>query len=369
VTLIRGLSEQVDSMRRFGEAMQAGLERRHEIDVRSRRMTPSPHAGPDVAGRLYRNLDEFVRFPAQVRAARAGGPPSDVFHVMDAGHAHVISHLPCARTVVSCHDVRELRVREVDPGERRADRLLSLRLRLHLRGLRTAGAVVCSSAASRRDIATLTGVSAHRIRVIPKGIGDEFVVLPDPERERLRAELCLSRHLVLSVTSGSKWKNLPVIARAVAALRAEGLDVTLIRVGAPLAPEHSCLARDLLGAGMRDLGHVSDQRLVELYNACDLLLFPSLLEGFGRPPVEAMSCGLPVVASSAEPFAEVLGDAALLPDPRDERAVTAAARAALLDPDLVGGLRARGLERAARYTWTATVDAYIDVYRDLVSRG
>jgi glycosyltransferase involved in cell wall biosynthesis len=78
-----------------------------------------------------------------------------------------------------------------------------------------------------------------------------------------------------------------------------------------------------------------------------------------------MSCGLPVVASSAEPFAEVLGEAALQPDPRDERAVTEAARAVLLEPDLAARLRARGSARAARYTWTAAVDAYIDVYREV----
>jgi glycosyltransferase involved in cell wall biosynthesis len=367
VTLLRGLSEQVDSMRRFGEAMQAGLAAHPEVLLRSRRAMPSPRAGPHLLGRVHRNLDEFVHFPAQVLAARACRPESDVFHLTDSGHAHVVGYLPSVRTVVSCHDVRELR-REVDPGDARVDRLVSLRLRLHLRGITTAAAVVCSSTASRRDIAALTGVPAQRIRVIPKGIGDEFVVLPGTERARLRDRLGVDGPAVLSVTSTSKWKNLPVIVAAIAALRAEGLGVTLIRVGAPLERTQARRAHELLGDGLHDLGRVSDRRLVELYNACDLLLFPSLLEGFGRPPIEAMSCGLPVVASSAEPFAEVLGDAALLPDPHDARAVAGAARAALLDRELAAGLRARGSTRAARYTWEATVNAYVDLYAEVAHR-
>ena len=150
-------------------------------------------------------------------------------------------------------------------------------------------------------------------------------------------------------------------------LRASGVDVTLVRVGAPLEPGLARLARDVLGGGLCDLGRVSDERLVELYNASDLLLFPSLLEGFGRPPVEAMSCGLPVVASSAEPFAEILGDAALRPDPHDVLAVAAAVGAVLGDPALAATLRERGFARTRGYTWAATIEAYVDVYREVLA--
>jgi glycosyltransferase involved in cell wall biosynthesis len=368
VTLLRGLSERMDSMRRFGAAMEEGLAARPEIVLRPRRATASRRSGPDLLGRVHRNIDEFVHFPAAVGAAAARRPPSDIFHLTDSAHAHAISRLPAARTVISCHDVRELRVREVDPGDAWLDRLLRLRLRVHLRGIAQAAAVVCSSTAARRDISELAGVPIERITVIPKGVGNEFAVLGADERARLRAELGVGPHAVLSVASGSKWKNLPTIIKAIARLRADGVDVTLIRVGAPLPAAQSGLAGELLGSGLQDLGRVSDQRMVELYNACDALLFPSLLEGFGRPPVEAMSCGLPVVASSAEPFAEVLGDAALLPNPHDVESVAAATRAVLLDPALAGDLRRRGTARAGGFTWAATVDAYVAVYDEVAER-
>jgi glycosyltransferase involved in cell wall biosynthesis len=354
-------------MRRFGDAMEAGLDARPDVEMRSLRMRASPRAGPHLAGRIQRNLDEFVRFPASVRPL--GTQRFDVFHITDAAHAHLLASLPPNRTVVSCHDLREMRAREIAPGRPTHDLLRGWRARVHAHGLRAAGAVVCSSPASARDIVRLTGVPENRIAVIPKGVGAEFVVLAPANRARARAGLGLAGHVVLAVASGGAWKNLPRVFRAVAALRADGLAVTLVRVGGPLAAPEQELGRELLGGGLLDLGRVSDARLVELYNASDLLLFPSLFEGFGRPPIEAMSCGLPVVASSAEPFADVLGDAALRPDPHDVAAIAAAARAVLLDTDLAAGLRARGFAVARRYTWPATVAAYVEVYRDVLRRS
>ena len=208
ITLVRGLSEQVDSMRRFGEAIEAGLGERPDVELRSLRMVASPAAGPGLVGRVHRNIDEFVRFPAAVSdVVLASGSPTTVFHITDSAHAHVISRLPAQRTVVSCHDVRELRAREVAAGPVVRDRLRMWRTRAHVHGMKRAGAVVCSSVASRGDIAALTGVPERRIAVIPKGVGDAFVVLPEPARARARAELYAGRHVVLSVGAGSAGRT------------------------------------------------------------------------------------------------------------------------------------------------------------------
>jgi glycosyltransferase involved in cell wall biosynthesis len=93
---------------------------------------------------------------------------------------------------------------------------------------------------------------------------------------------------------------------------------------------------------------VPDADLPDLYAAARVFAYPSLYEGFGIPPLEAMACGTPVVASTAGAFPEVLGDAALLVDPLDEAALADALRAAADDH---GALRRRGLERAAHYSW------------------
>jgi len=117
---------------------------------------------------------------------------------------------------------------------------------------------------------------------------------------------------------------------------------------------------------VRFLGYVPAEDLVALYNLADLFVFPSLYEGFGLPPLEAMACGLPVVASTAPALREVLDDAALLVHPQDVVALTEAMAAALRDEALRSRLRQAGLRRAAQFSWERTARETAAVYREAV---
>ena len=114
--------------------------------------------------------------------------------------------------------------------------------------------------------------------------------------------------------------------------------------------------------GARALGRVSGEELVRLYRTSAALVFPSLYEGFGQPPLEAMACRCPVACSNAASLPEVCGDAARLFDPRSVEEMVAAVEDVLLDPD---PWRERGLQRAAGFTWEATARAHDAVYREL----
>jgi glycosyltransferase involved in cell wall biosynthesis len=224
--------------------------------------------------------------------------------------------------------------------------------------------VIAPTEATKRDVVALRGVAPERISVVPYGVDARFRPLSAERRASVRAALSTaSPHVLLSVSTGDPYKNLPATLQVTAALRASGVDVALLRVGRPLDAEQRALAHSL---GLRDriveAGRVSDERLIELYGAADALLFPSFWEGFGWPPLEAMACGTPVIASNCAPLVEVVGEAALLAAPNDIARLTKAAAAVLTMPELSEGLRRRGVERAAQFPWTRTIDGFAATY-------
>jgi glycosyltransferase involved in cell wall biosynthesis len=166
---------------------------------------------------------------------------------------------------------------------------------------------------------------------------------------------------ILCVGSLMPWRNAPRLLRAAARL-----DYGLLFVGRDIwgGDPTERLAAESGWDWARFAGYVADADLPALYSAARVFAYPSLYEGFGIPPVEAMACGTPVVASMAGALPAVLGDAALLVDPYDEKALAEALQAAADDQ---GTLRRRGLERAARYTWQRAAQETWAVYEEAVA--
>jgi glycosyltransferase involved in cell wall biosynthesis len=118
-----------------------------------------------------------------------------------------------------------------------------------------------------------------------------------------------------------------------------------------------------VGAQIEHLGHIPDDRLPDVYAGADLLLMPSLHEGFGLPVLEAMACGIPVVASPRGSLPEVVGDAGLLVEPDDSAGMAEAVSRLLLDASLREQMVQRGLAWAAEFTWERTARSTLEVYR------
>jgi glycosyltransferase involved in cell wall biosynthesis len=193
----------------------------------------------------------------------------------------------------------------------------------------------------------------------------------DPGAGRsLRQRLGLGEGLVMLQIGRTFYKNITGVLRVLHRLRSGGLDVRLARVGPGLVGAERALA-DRLGvaASVVELGSVPDQEIPALYNAIDLLLFPSLYEGFGWPPLEAMASGTPVVCSRAGSLDEVVGDAALTADPEDIDTLSWHAAAALTDGTLRATLIDRGLAHAARFNWDRAAEQMIALYRDVAAKA
>ena len=270
-----------------------------------------------------------------------------------------------ARTVVTVHDVFAWSI----PGHStRADTLI---YRHWLpRVLPRVNAVITVSQASKADIVRHLGVPADKVHVTYEGVGHSYGRASVEQVSKVRAQYGLPDGYLLFVGSVEPRKNLDRLLRAYDQLRQAGQRRPLVVVGAQRWG-HCGIMETVNKLDLEQhvifTGYVSDEDLPAIYSAADLFVFPSLYEGFGLPPLEAMACGTPVVCSNASSLPEVVGDAAITVDPYDVEALAEAMRRVLSDADLADDLRQRGLERAAGFTWERTARETVEVYREVLS--
>ena len=264
------------------------------------------------------------------------------------------------RRVVTIHDLSYRLVPQAHLG------LLGLGMRVLVpTAARTAHRILVDAASTGRDLEHLLSVAPAKVDVVPLGIGTSARTPPMPEAE-LRDRLDLgARPLALCVAAKRPHKNLGRLLGALALIPAERRPL-LVLPGYPTDHEHELRRRAdelQVSADVRFLDWVEPAELEGLYAAAACFVFPSLLEGFGLPVLEAMVRGLPVACSARGSLAEVAGDAALVFDPESEPEIAAAIERLLGDPEEADRRRAAGRARATRFTWTATAAGTLAAYR------
>jgi glycosyltransferase involved in cell wall biosynthesis len=235
------------------------------------------------------------------------------------------------------------------------------------RTVRRAAVVLTISEFSKQDIVRFYRVPPEKVVVTLCAADPIFRPLKDEARlAAVRARYGTGDHFILCVGDLQPRKNLKRLITAYVKLRqADATRHKLVLVGrkAWLYDEIFAVAR---ASGYVDelifTAYVPDDDLVALYNAADLFVYPSIFEGFGLPPLEAMACGTPVITSNTSSLPEVVGDAALMVDPINVEALASAMVAVLGDTDLQTRLSACGLQRAAAFSWEATARTILRAY-------
>jgi glycosyltransferase involved in cell wall biosynthesis len=233
---------------------------------------------------------------------------------------------------------------------------------------RRAQRVIAVSQRTASDAVRLLGLDPARVRVVPEAAGPAFAPRPREALAPLAAHFGIptDRPYVLFVGTIEPRKNVPLLLEAFARVRSQ-VDAHLVLVGArgwldePIFAAH---ARSGVADAAHFVGWVEEDELAVLYSHAGVLVLPSLYEGFGLPVLEAMACGAPVVCSNAGPLSEVAGDAAVLLPPEDATAWADAIARVLTQPRHAANLRARGLRRAAQFSWERTALLTRDVYRE-----
>ncbi len=231
--------------------------------------------------------------------------------------------------------------------------------------VRFARYIIADSECTKRDLQRLLAVPLERITVVPLAADGRFVPQPPDVSTALRARLQLPERMVLYVGTVEPRKGLDTLLDAWALLAAELPETQLViagKLGWYTDRLHDQLRRLGLTERVHWTGYVADEDLPALYGAADVFVFPSRYEGFGLPPLEAMACGTPVVASNAAALPEVVGTAGLLHAPDDAVALARLLWLVLSQPALHTELRARGLRQAHGFSWQRTARQTLAVY-------
>lgn len=285
----------------------------------------------------------------------------DVFHATD----HLLPHLRRTRSVFTLYDLSFLTYPETHLSLNR----WFLRLMIPL-FLSRAGAVISISRHTKADALSYYGLADSKIRVIPLGVDARFHPVADPQAlAAVRARYRLPERFILSVGTIEPRKNLLTLLRAYERLRGT-TDLThrlvlVGRLGWKAEQFLTALARSPLRNEVVLVGPVPEEDLPLVYAAADLFVYPSLYEGFGLPPLEAMACGTPVIASSAASLPEVVGDAGILVDPSSSEELAAAMHRVLSDESLRRALAKKGFERAKLFSWAETARRSRELYEEV----
>jgi glycosyltransferase involved in cell wall biosynthesis len=234
-------------------------------------------------------------------------------------------------------------------------------------GLRHAKAIIAVSAATKRDVVRTLHVPEAKVHVIYEAAAPQFRPLARAGAvEAVRHKYGLPESFILYVGTIEPRKNLVRLFQAFELIRRQGCRSSVLALvgnrGWSDATILASIERLGLNGAVRVLGHAPTEDVVALYNLADVVVLPSLYEGFGLPVIEAMACGTPVVTSPNGSLAEIAGAAAEFVDPTQVESIAAGLRAVLSDRDRWAALHTAGLQRAAQFSWEATAEQTRQVY-------
>ena len=270
------------------------------------------------------------------------------------------------RTILTVHDLSFIRAPETSTP--------SLRAYLNAmvpRSVARADHIVAVSAATQQDLVTLYGTSVEKISVLHNGVDDHFRCIDDQKAlQAVRSRYGIGDSpYIFSVGTVQPRKNYERLVKAFHRLGRSDLKLVIAGGRGWLAgPLYQCIDKLKMRDRVRLIGFVDDVDLPALYSGAQVFAFPSLYEGFGIPPLEAMACGVPVVTSQTSSLPEVVGDAALCVDPYNVDDLAEALRLTIDDETIRQVLIYKGYKRAQLFSWQATArqlrELYTKVLRD-----
>ena len=352
-----------------GEIARALADQPTEIDLTLFYNQPGPMALPDYLAAIPHRAVTMGNKPWRMGvllSQLAHWPLDKTFGAVDVFHAtnHLLAHFSQARTVFTLHDLIFLRYPEYHLPYNRWYLTFAMP-----RYLRAADVIITPSECSRQDAIKFYGLPESKIKVIYEAAAPHFQPTTDATAlARVRQKYGLPERYILHVATIEPRKNLSRLLEAFQTLLVDWPDLKLVLIGKK-GWLYEAFFQKLQTLGLEECvifpGYVDEADLPACYQLADVFVFPSLYEGFGLGPLEAMACGTPVVCSNSSSLPEVVGEAGLLVDPTDTAGLSEALRRVLTDAALRADLAGRSLAQAKRFSWAKAAAELVAVYREL----
>ncbi|OUC15276.1 MAG: hypothetical protein B0A82_07965 [Alkalinema sp. CACIAM 70d] len=297
----------------------------------------------------------------------------DIFHVIDHTHAHVARWLKAQGkpVVVTCHDLVPLTHPETVKAESRLPALSAITWRYSANGLKCADQVLCVSSHTAGDVIQHLNIPHHCTSVIHSAADSHFrsidpAIVQDFRQRHLASP---QEFVLLHVGSNQVRKNISNILKALKLTLDRGIPARLWRVGGGFTTEQTeYIEKAGLSDRITQFENIDQSKLVTLYNAADITLFPSFYEGFGFPVLESMACGTPVITSTTSSLPEVAGNAAILIDPTHPKTMADAIALLYQDSSYREQLVQRGFQRVKQFHWRITAEKTAQLYEQILER-
>lgn len=307
-----------------------------------------------------RIINDAVKYLVYPFIVKSKVRKNNIKHITSQDLAYLLKLVNLEKTVVTCFDLI--------PWVYDNEQLPTSKLKI--KGLKKAKRIITISEYSKKDIIKHLGYPENKISIVYPAV-DHDIYYVKRDREIIKKLGILdTQKVILYVGSEQPRKNVPFLLEAVSQLKKRIPEIKLLKIGAPQVPGAREKLLELIETlGLQEevifVGYVSENDITKYYNAADLFVYPSLYEGFGMPPLEAMACGTPVVTSNITSLPEVVADSAITIDPHDVDAFVDAMYNVLTDEKLREAMISKGLKRAQLFNWERSAEEMRRVYGQL----
>jgi len=314
------------------------------------------HFSQNIANVLYHFKNYFT--------IKKQADPNAISHIFFGEEASVLRFLPLKKTVVTCLDVIPISF----PGTLKWH--YRIFYKMCVKGIKKTARILAVSENTKRDLVKYMGIDPAKIKTAYWGINKIFRPNQNTEAFRKKYGLDPSKKYIVSVGAlDSRRKNLALLIRIMPQILKQIPAAELIIAGykndTTRSPLLDFITKENLQKSIRLLQKIGDEELCSLYNVAGIFVFPTLYEGFGLPPVEAMACGAPVIASNNSSLPEAVGGAGILADPANENEFAQNIVRVLTDENLRRDMIEKGFLHAKKFSWKSYADSLYDTYLEL----